>query len=741
MRILAKMTSRFVICLALLALTACDSSEDDEASLPTNPLTAATPNSFLQQINAQASLAVGDYTIVVATVSAAQVGDYELTVTFDNGETETFTGSWISSAGQVMSDPANPTHVFTLDEVGGIDIQLNSDIDGYLFLVKNNQLVAENGGSGSARITLAGSNINSAAYAQAYYKAVDPNDQRTTLAAWKTANGFDQGYDNHVIFRDAKDLGYGRDMYQRSNADGAVAVYVDNYVVNVFENDAKNYGPLNVEAAVEGQQQHYIGTNAIEFSPIDPADSNSDKVVKLFIFVPDGSGNIPRALSADLDGRGVKFMPSACYVCHGKATESLNSAGEFSLYSIYSAKFNSLEIDSFEYSEYAGYSRETLEAGFSSMNQVIHDALQIINGRSVNKRGKWSGDFAIEQAVGNYTGFSVPNYQEDFIPTGWQANANRPENVEQLYLNVVKPHCFACHSQQGTAAGEAITVDVNGQLVSLANAINFGSYEKFISYNDRIIEYVYRRGIMPLSLRNFEVFWGAGSVAPELLATFLDGFDRFDTDRNIIKPGRPFAKPGDDRSVVSPVQLNASASLFAASYQWAVVEEPMGASSQFSNTMSAAPVFSTDTDGEYVLQLTVSNALGQHSEVTSIVINSGLSPTQTELNFADDILPILGSETLTLCSNCHNYALTSDWVAGIPIYFDSSNTELYREVLSRINVKDPENSPLLKKPTGLHHGGGEQIVRGTVAGDEQYNTLLNWVREGALCGDNPTYCP
>src|SRR3954469_5179484 len=70
---------------------------------------------------------------------------------------------------------------------------------------------------------------NSQAYADAYYRAIDPNAERDTLARYKAKNGFEtgSGTELNVIFGDRRDLGYGRRMYARQNADGTLAFYVE----------------------------------------------------------------------------------------------------------------------------------------------------------------------------------------------------------------------------------------------------------------------------------------------------------------------------------------------------------------------------------------------------------------------------------------------------------------------------------------------------------------------------------
>ena len=66
--------------------------------------------------------------------------------------------------------------------------------------------------------------------------------------------------------------------------------------------------------------------------------------------------------------------------------------------------------------------------------------------------------------------------------------------------------------------------------------------------------------------------------------------------------------------------------------------------------------------------------------------------------------------------------------------YSGKEKELYRNVLDRVNLTDPENSLLLRKGAGQGpHGGGNAL-------SNNYNTVLNWIRRGAPCGTDPTYC-
>ena len=209
-------------------------------------------------------------------------------------------------------------------------------------------------------------------WTNAYYYVVDPYSERQTLDGWKAVNGYDTCDDElHIIFRDAKDLGYGRDMYMCKHdvgslafPEGRFAVFVRNFIVKIQGGDPNNYGPINVEAAIEADLTHHVGTNAIEFSPIDPTDPNSEKVAKFYTFTP--AGDLNRSL--DLDGRGKKPVPQPCLLCHGSTLlpwdteEVLASATPWDFpdvqHTLRSAKYNQLEVESFNYStQYPDWSR------------------------------------------------------------------------------------------------------------------------------------------------------------------------------------------------------------------------------------------------------------------------------------------------------------------------------------------------------------------------------------------------
>lgn len=738
-----------VIQVAIVAslILGCEKKSDTEVSpwkLPED-----IPNRFLTYLNTQAPLNSGDYQIVPATLLPNQSGNYDITVSHSEVELMTISGNWQDSVG--LGVDGNPSHDITVDSPGGIAITLESDVQAELYIVKNNSIVFQaTSESGIAEIALEDSYISSVKYAEAYYQAVDPNNTRTNLKDWQVTNGFDSGEVRHVIFRDTKDLGYGRDMYLKEGEDGRFAIYVNNFVVAIAPGNPTNYGPINVEAAVSQDFDFMLGTNAIEFSPIDEADPDSMKIAKFFTFsAPNDEGIQERLTSANLDGRGIKHMPTMCLVCHGGKMLPLNEDGTFNEISLRSAKLNQLEIDTFEFSQQSGWHREDLEADMKLINKLIRDSFVETNSRPLDQKARWDGNFAIELAEMRYGGsdFAADQFTPA-VPEGWRQSEFRPDGVELLYSEVIEPHCISCHSLRGHSAGndeDVVPITVNGQTVNLGNAINFSNYEKFISYSDLIIEYVYRRGVMPLSLRNYEKFWQNPDGVPSLLASFLPDFDVLNESGRIEPPGRPVMLPGGSITAKSPVNFNARGSYFIESTDdldiaWTLTDGPVGANAEFSNSTGPLTTFTADLDGQYLIELTGANSRSNR-EVSSfkVTIDNGLASHQTELTFVDDIVPILQNTNFSgrTCSSCH---IPDGDFPGIPVYYDLSNEKLYQDILARIDFNDPVNSMLIRKPSRNQHGGGKRIDTNTVLGRQVYSTIINWIKEGAVCGESEFYC-
>ncbi len=226
-------------------------------------------------------------------------------------------------------------------------------------------------------------NTNDAGYAQAYYDAIDPTDARATLNGFKTTNGFGTTVagvsEVNVIFRDAKDLGYGRKMTVRfTNSTYAgwpgthwVAVFVENYQVVPFA--GVNYSSLNLEAAVTGNANYHVGTNAIEYTPAP----DGRKFAKFYTYSPTSGARLD---TVNLDGRGQKAMPSVCINCHGGRADPLltfdapvtgGGTTRFPNSGYVKARMQPIDVGSVEFWSTAPYRRIDQEEALRQINHAL----------------------------------------------------------------------------------------------------------------------------------------------------------------------------------------------------------------------------------------------------------------------------------------------------------------------------------------------------------------------------------
>lgn len=586
---------------------------------------------------------------------------------------------------------------------------------------------------------------NTQAYADAYYRAIDPQNARDTFAKYKAVNGFDTGAGDQitVVFGDRRDLGYGRRMNVHRNPDGTLAFYVENYLIQAGAEYA--YSPLNLDAAIIRDEQFFIGINAIEFTP---GPNGGPAFPKFYNF---NSRTGERRIFVDLDGRGDKAMPGPCISCHGGRGDALtppDATGQprFNLVQNgasltrgdVQAHLHPFEADVFDFSTTrAGFSRAEQEAAIKTINKWILCSYAITVPSTAPEdacrrqaiTSEWAGTAAdlIKAAYGG-DGLPSPTFSDTYVPLSWQVNGQ-----STLYTQVVAPSCRTCHVMRGTGP---------------QSDLDFTTFEKFKGYADRIKAHVIDRGNMPLAKIVFDAFWN--SEKPQLLATFLQdqGFTVRGANGAVLMPGRPIAEPGPDR-VTTPgaTKLSAANSLFATAYSWTIVSGPNGATpatgATLSDASSATPTFTTTTNGTYVLQLVASAGTTQSAPAQlKLVVSDTLTPAPTAVRFADIKAIMQGTGN---CVTCHSPNGTQP---RPPVFYSQEDRNgdgmvdatdelwLYAEVRGRINFTDIVASPLLRKPSGNHHGGQLQFGFNTSLAPGQperarYDLFLNWILNGA----------
>jgi len=610
--------------------------------------------------------------------------------------------------------------------------------------------------------------INTLAYAQAYYQAIDPNNDRDTYDKWLAANQFGSasGAEVTVTVGDKRDLGYGRYITARKNADGTIAISVRNYLVPPAA--GYGYSTINMDAAVARDNRWYIGSSNIEFSPASPASGVAGvSFAKFYFFAPDGS----RALMVNLDGRGAKAMPGPCISCHGGRGDPLTApdANGVQLFPLVrnsaslargdvQGHFHPLEPDNFDYSTVAGFTRAEQEATIKLINTWILTSYPLPfgtsasgvpaedTGRRLANQFEWQG-VAADLIKNGYGGDGLPNATyADSVPASWVSAGQT-----SLYQNSFVPACRVCHVLRGMGR------PIDGQ----GSDIDLTTFAKFDGYSDQIKAHVIDSGNMPLAKILYEKFWSSSAMV-DSMATYLEGagYTVRDNTGAVLKPGRPVAVAGPNRIVQGATTLSAAASMFATSYNWSIVSDPVGGAT-LANPTSATPTFTPSGNGTYMVQLIVGKdgVQSDPSQVT-IVVNSALTPAPSAITFTTHILPILQGVGQPVpakqCVACHSTVTPKAPVAYNKFDRNGDGSDdsgtvgskddfwLYTDIKGRINVDDVGDSPLLLKPSGHHHGGsmlpgfGDEVNKVSVdklaPGDPlraNYDLFLNWVLNGA----------
>jgi cytochrome c5 len=255
-----------------------------------------------------------------------------------------------------------------------------------------------------------------------YYQQIDPLSTRTTLDGFKTANSFGGVNEINVIYANAVDLGFGRNMHGVRNGMNTAA-----YVSNFGDIDT----PDSADVADAVLNVNPVATVAMEYAPIE-GDPMGDRVVKFFVY--NNLGN--RINAANLDKLGARPIPQLCMVCHGGEYPGgpvIGSAPPFNNVSDVKlgSKFLPFDLHAFVFAP-APNDKVSQQAKFKEFNQDIVAISPV--------------DPAISEIVTEmYGGISQvdPNVQDEvFVVAGWNAQPMQ----QTMYRDVIGRSCRTCHA-------------------------------------------------------------------------------------------------------------------------------------------------------------------------------------------------------------------------------------------------------------------------------------------------------
>jgi mono/diheme cytochrome c family protein len=534
----------------------------------------------------------------------------------------------------------------------------------------NDQVVAQgsNGGSGAPvdvvisaaaleELRITGGGLENKDTAQSYYDAIDPQGAKLTLRQWLDANCFnssasDYGADSHAIYVNDFDLGFGRDMYFRTTrpagctsasfAAGDMASVVINYPT--LEAAAKKIGPV---IAV-----------AMEYEAVD-ANHSAPGRVTFYAFAPDeGTGEFRRVKSANFDGRGEKYLPGACTMCHGGRPKAPQPNRLLTYASVadtqIGATFMPWDLESFLFSDTdSNFPRDPSNATLrDSLTRSRQEAeLKKLNLAAFATYGSGSGaNFSCHAGFAGpcqlvemwYGGAGTPSstFRDRQVAAGWQPGGANPSTSGEIYLDVFARNCRACHTQRVVALNAT----------SDPQFLTYGEFTQTTvpAWRNLVLEQAFQVGGMPAARLTMDRFWtaapGATRSAGEILAQHL----------GVLATSRPGAAIACFDSTGATPQLATSSanrqrierhqeiavssacSNFASASTWQLAV-PIGSNAPLAASNGVRSAFTPDRVGNYDLTLRVTGPQGDVSTLTKFAFVENLVPEAANLAATIDL--------------------------------------------------------------------------------------------------------
>lgn len=621
-----------------------------QATVMTKTYSGTVPAGKVDAINSTKNLA---FSVPLPELNQDEINkQYKGDARLSRLEFEYLQDAQIQLSFQLQQSAGSPLNIYLADMEGAAILEVSSvkqktaNSDSNTAVVKLHKPIAQ---AGMAPVFVdvedlrQALNLESKLTAKNYYNCIDPNEKTKTLAGWLTYAGFggkDDG-DVNTKYINNYDLGFGRDMHMRKDANGNIYSYVTNY--NTLENTLHNRNEFAVVV--------------MEYSPAPTGNCgdataavSNKKIVKFYAYLPDAkNGGYIRAESMNFDGRGEKYLPGVCTACH----YGNNHTKEFSSFGKIPAEFADLDssfmpwdLDAFLYTKAADphlvdpaftavaktaainnaeqdkYSRETQEALFKQQNQmVLHTFTDNPKNiprftHAIKQLHGWYGNAGERAAVEalNFGGDSrnlsseellqlqtklntLPGGKFDgsYVPNGWRGDKSQ----EALYADVYERNCRMCH---------LFTPNVK---------FDFDSYGEFVGHPS-LKNYVYERGLMPMSRLTMDRFWlnfNGGDSAAKKLRDHLnaDANPANDISDKLI-PGAPVAIILPEANPKAPVDVqldfdesvlfDGGSSLFADNYKWMLNSSTVGTNRKYT--------FSPKQPGEsHNLSLQVSSNEGE----------------------------------------------------------------------------------------------------------------------------------
>jgi hypothetical protein len=417
-----------------------------------------------------------------------------------------------------------------------------------------------------AFVTDANQNLRNAitAASAAYRKAIDPRRLRTSLACFKVANGFPlkagescpsvAGFtpppvqsETKAVYANTVDLGFGREMHCVKNG-ADVACYVSNYDSLDYTGPGEGTDKSKANKAVDGLNGGTgaptpDATVAMEFSRIEDfaapgspvTTSDTQRVVKFYVFNNVGAP----ADKANLDQLGDRPVPQLCMVCHGGAIPnpngstqtqsgvktpvfrdpSVNAAGSRADVKL-KAKFLPFDLRSLDYSTQIGFDRNSQEAAFKTLNQMVKAAPPPVAQDPTS---------SVITALFDvwYPGNATPQ-QDNAVPPLWNTNPQRAA----VYGGFVARSCRTCHLTNPDPTLRFDRATASGGVLGFDDKLGL------------VQQRVCKEHVMPHARRTHDLFWTSTNPSqPAQLQVYGDAVKTANPAVSWARVGDPGVSP------------------------------------------------------------------------------------------------------------------------------------------------------------------------------------------------------
>ena len=262
----------------------------------------------------------------------------------------------------------------------------------------------------------------------------NPLGASLTFTRWRLRNGI--GAPNgppsrgeiKASFRNVADLNLVRNHHARKVNGDHIAYYVCNHAT----------------ASGAIPSGNLVACVAMEYSIVQGVNDNKP-FVQFYTFGPTGK----LYLSVNLDGRGEKFVPGNCVVCHGGDGyfHHFPDQGAGARDANIGAYILPFDLDNYEYASGRKLSRAAQENAVRKLNLLITQT----DPTPVTK-----------QIIAGWYAGGLGTQNSNYVPPGWDESLDlslpaisRGDtfNASDLYLKVVKHSCRLCHVAMGSKLG------------------------------------------------------------------------------------------------------------------------------------------------------------------------------------------------------------------------------------------------------------------------------------------------